>query len=545
MRIIQICTSCSSVYDIAASTYHIMTRGDAAYCPACGHPNIKQKPVTTHASAVVHPVKIVKAGKKLEKQFADRGHAYGQKASKRRLAQLSLKVQPLEAFRQRIEEAGRVFVLADKCLERYDVFQLNKELWPTIGVGNAFRSYPDLDAIVLTDNDFIQKNLEKLQGWQDDGHSRYIFWRRGSDMKWRSEKTKHGIFVDIVTGKIVSKVTYILANTNVVYFDDADFFVSDLSIPMRADVRANAIFTAINIAFQLGAKEIIVLGADLCKTDEAKKYFKLLSAVGCRLLSCEPAPPLPTCQFEYVVKSQQPLYVQRLREQIQFSKKCFLMGAGASLNRVPLHILAGFPVIGCNSAFFRYPLMDALIFGDDGFKRKQGVDVQLWQQRRTEKPVLFWHNAPDNLEGFRHIVSWQHAEINPINDQPSYAQVPKLSIKRSIITSAINLAFWLGATEIYLLGVDLDNLAHFWDEDCEVAQAYGHNPNKFPGGQQIADFIVWQYEALRSRNILLATCNNGGLLQDCLPYVPLETAADPGGLNNNKCFGGKKKEEKK
>lgn len=548
MRIPQICTSCSSVYDIAASTYNSLSKTDAAYCPVCGHPNIKQKPAKKHRSATIHSLKLLKQGEKTKKQLPAAPVPYGQKTSKMRLKQLSHSPQPLEAFRQRISEVGRVFIIGDRCLNRYDIFKLNSTMWPTIGIGDAFRLYPDLDAVILTENKHIKRNLEKLSEWQAIGHSRYIFWRRenGEGCLWRSQKDMHGLFIEKTTGAFVEKKIYPMSNANVVYFDNAEYFNLDITIPMQIVAKDGPVFSAIHLALQLGAKEIILVGVDIGteikqNNEKIKHCSSVLSSANCRLISCEEAFPLPSGAFERLAKASPPFFLQCLREKIQYTGKCFLLGAGASLNVGDLHRLVGYPVIGCNSAFFRYPLMDALIFGDEGFKRKQGGDVRLWQRRRTEKPILFWHEAPENLEGFSKIVNWRHSSINPICEQPHYVETLELSIKRSIITPAINLAYWLGAREIYLLGVDLDNLLHFWDMDGKVAEDYGHNLNRFPGGRQIADFIVWQAEALKTRDVQLSTCYNGGLLQGKLPYVPLSEAANPHNLNNNPCFGGKKK----
>ena len=525
MEIKQVCASCSGVYFISGDEHNKMGAKDRVYCSACGHPNKKQSPLATK-----NPARRATIFSWTQSSMPMIQEDNWRFTEKKRLT--------TEELRQLTTTAGRVFVIGDhRSLNRYDL-GLIRGNYPVIGIQNAYKYYP-VNAVVIGEKEYIKENLLGFERWQNDRNSLCVFWMRHEEkLHWRSNNRKHGYCVDD-DGKVIFNKTVGLKNCNVQYFNPVDDIQPDLKVPVKLKYNGDLTISAINLAYQLGAREIVLLGMDPKKAKDIEKIRDELDQFGCKVISGTKLGNITETCFEEAAANDIPYYLQKLKERIQYTGRCFLMGAGPSLNKLNLGSLVGWPVISANTGFMRYPLADALIFGDAGFIQNQLVDVVKWQKSREEKPLIFFYDT-DHHPKLCRVVKWLHASENPVSSGP-FRQPLQLSIKRSIITPAIDLAYQLCAKEIYLLGVDLDNDAHFWDEEEEVALQWGKPVGRFPGGREIADFLEWQYKALQARNIKLATCYDGGLLKGKVPYVSIEEATDPHKLNQNPCFGGQKK----
>jgi len=571
MKIAQICSSCQAIYEIADSVYKQMIDSDRIVCPCCGHSNLRQTALLKHGSQTVHTAKIYTVlGGKQEPMLNTRNFSRLRTAI---LSPQTRNVQPLENLQKKIAQMGRVFLLGTApSLIHYDLDRLALDGWPTIGVNVSYKIAPWIDALVMADFVFICNNLQKIKEWQDKWRGKYLFWmrdtvRHGKELLWK-EDSIHGRCIEKETGCLIFNQPTELRYSNVVYYDRRQTIVHDLLSPLELNFQDSVIFSAINLAYVLGAKEICLLGVeaerdnhfentDIATDKKFPKGNKIIAALGswkkaleskgCELYTCREEGKLSRVikyrKFENLVNLEYPAHIERLRHKIQNKKKCFVFGAGASLNDLPLQKLIGWPAIGTNSSFYLYGMLDALIFGDIGFIDRNRDGMFAWQNEREEKPILFWaahHFNDEERARFCRVVTWEHAPSSPIWEN-SPGGVPKFSLKRSIVTSAINCAFWLGAREIFLLGVDLNNDAHFWDPDEKVAEEWGKPVGKFPGGAVIADFVVQQAAWLKDRGVLLATCSKGGLLDGKVKYVSLNEAANCKDLNPNAGFGGQKK----
>ena len=210
------------------------------------------------------------------------------------------------------------------------------------------------------------------------------------------------------------------------YFEQSKI-IEALSIPLRLFYRYSVVFPAINLAFVMGAKEVYLIGVEMDDNlhwDGAGNYKNFPHAdgifsiferqrreyaeSGMDIYTCRHrgklAKTIKTAEYEQVVSQSMPLFVTRLRDRIKKCGKVFLLGAAPSLNDVPLQNLCGWPVIGVNTAFQKYPLLDAIMFGDPGIVKNYSDILKAWQDFRAEPPIFFWFDEYAR-EGFRKVFS--------------------------------------------------------------------------------------------------------------------------------------------
>lgn len=554
MRIEQCCASCKSEYSVSDSQYRELIQ---VRCPVCGHPNVKQprrKPrsLTVHSAhhVITHSSRIapsVGGGTSLRRGGSAPEMLHGP--------------QPLEKLRRKIADSGRCFVLGTgPSLNHYNLEDITGGRWPSIGVNDAYRKFPYLDALVFGDYDWIRDNMARVQRWQHDYPGRHLFWmaetkKKKTRLRWVRNNRNHGHCIDYETNDLVCDISQPLEKSSVYYYEKApQRVIHDFSLPLTLNFQDSIIFSAINLAYLLGAKEIYLLGVEAERNNhfwdpgnehrfpksrqiitKLKEQSDEYAAHGTRLYTCrntgELAKVLSTATYEDVVGNFTVPHLERLSERIKRAGRCFVLGAGDSLNTVPLQTLCGWPVLGVNTAWLRYPLMDGLIFGDPGFIGQYRQTIAEWQRSREEKPIIFWHGESERKDLVR-VVAWEHAANGQVlADNPLLCHYPKLAIKRSIITPAINLAYWLGAKQIYLLGVDLSNNKHFWDPSETVAKYLSQPTGAFPGARDIVEFIGRMKDKLKERGVFLGKSTPGGLLDEVMDYIPLGEAANPRLLN--------------
>lgn len=124
-------------------------------------------------------------------------------------------------------------------------------------------------------------------------------------------------------------------------------------------------------------------------------------------------------------------------------QEAVIIGGGSSLADFDFNCLRECNVIGCNDAFrLGADLVDICLFGDASWWQKNKFDLQQFSGRKvTCAPSLRDLNAEDLLQMNRLRDGIQHGCI--------------LGWNYSTGAAAVNLAFSLGATTIYLLGFDM------------------------------------------------------------------------------------------
>lgn len=163
-------------------------------------------------------------------------------------------------------------------------------------------------------------------------------------------------------------------------------------------------------------------------------------------------------------------------------KRIFILGNGPSLNKMPLYLLKN----EYTMCFNRFPLMyervnwmpDFYAVTDDLLLRDMGKEIN-----KTTKEVdyaFFPDFHPSNLNVKRQIsnrenVLWLHV------DKPDFSDhLPACGINKTVVNAGIQIAAWMGFSEIYLLGVDMT----FGEQKIKKAnsrdwQSAGDDPNHF------------------------------------------------------------------
>ena len=511
MRVTQQCASCKHDYAVPDSVYRIMR---TVSCRACGHENVKQAPVNRRCRVLARVAKDL-AGNVV---FVDGKKTAGGASNTRCKSgpppiPKSTGVQTLENLRRMVEETGKCFIFGDNpAIARYDLDMTLENRIPSIGLGRAFEYFPRIYATVLDDAQQIRESLPAVKAWQDEHRGRWLFWRHETgDVRWISKNNLHG-FSHYADGNKVDAEKTELKNVNVQYYATSSEVVQDFEIPVRL-AGASAVDSAINLAYLLGAREVV-----LVHTDEPTVDFSDLPIA---------VKTVPGAHFEAEANTEEPVYIRQLRGKIErASGKCFILGGAPSLKKLNLSLLFGFPVIACNACFQGFPHADAVIFGDKYFIEKWQGELERWQRLSDQKPVVFWQEYGGGSKLQRVFGYHKGQPSKLIHDNPEGRVMPIFSLKHSIITAAINCAFWLGAREIFLLGTEF-GAGHFYDTDGKIYKDLGKIHDHFPHAPKIVDFVDRQAKELLSRGCAVYTCWDGEcLLKGRVPYLPLETAAD-------------------
>lgn len=535
MKINQRCSSCTSIYGVTAQQYRTLKR---AWCPACGHPNAK------------HPESMERSGRMATcvadgSQQVQKSVEIGRTRNRAGLTgEDSTGPMPLEILRQRIEEKGKCFIIGDNAPINVDTQMILEARIPCIGIGDAWRHFDRIDALILSDYEYTKENINELDKWQLEIRGRYIFWQREMEsriegrepmsqefeiFKWISQAKQHGIAIDS-GGKKDCDLRLQFKKSNVQYFDTSSEFVRDLEIPLRLKSQ-NPLESAINLAYLLGAKEVILLGVDIIG-DELLEELVESKEDNEKLIDVKTTQEALRrenfyIQFEKAVCTEFPIWIQRLAKKVEKTGKIFIIGTAPSIDELPLQRLFGFPTLGCNAAFQKFPFLDGLCFGDVYFVEHWGRQLIDWQGLREEKPILFWQDYGGQSKKLQRIFGYIKGQPSTtIHENLAGRIQPIFSLKHSIMTVAINCAYWLGAREIYLLGTEF-GAGHFYDPDSQIYKDLGKVYTHFPHVDKIIPFIKQQHDYLENKGILLATCWGGECaLKGVIPYVSLEEAAD-------------------
>ena len=163
-------------------------------------------------------------------------------------------------------------------------------------------------------------------------------------------------------------------------------------------------------------------------------------------------------------------------------KRIFILGNGPSLNQMPLYLLKD----EFTMCFNRFPLMYERVnwkpnfyaVTDDLLLRDMPEEID---KTTEEVDYSFFPDLhPSNLNVKKIIkqkenVLWLHV------DKPEFSDhLPTCGINKTVVNAGIQIAAWMGFTEIYLLGVDMT----FDDQKIKKGnsrnwQAQGDDPNHF------------------------------------------------------------------
>ncbi|MBK0380679.1 6-hydroxymethylpterin diphosphokinase MptE-like protein [Mucilaginibacter segetis] len=139
-------------------------------------------------------------------------------------------------------------------------------------------------------------------------------------------------------------------------------------------------------------------------------------------------------------------------------QRIFIVGNGPSLNKMPLYLLKD----EYKMCFNRFNLMyDRLNWKPDFYTVIDDLVVKDNYKEINEEILPYVNEAffpdihPSNVDFFRYIdnrpnVNWF------IADEPKFhADLPKCGHNKTVVNAGLQIAAWLGFTEIYLIGVDM------------------------------------------------------------------------------------------
>jgi len=124
-------------------------------------------------------------------------------------------------------------------------------------------------------------------------------------------------------------------------------------------------------------------------------------------------------------------------------QRAYIIGGGSSLEGFPFQLLAGRNTIGCNEAFrLGRSVVDTVIFGDAAFFHKRKWELETFGGRVVTSAPSLLSLQCDWLKLMGRVRDGLH-EGN------------QLGWNYSTGAASINLAYSLGAAEVYLLGFDM------------------------------------------------------------------------------------------
>ena len=147
----------------------------------------------------------------------------------------------------------------------------------------------------------------------------------------------------------------------------------------------------------------------------------------------------------------------------------YIIGGGPSIMGMNLEVIRNKRVIGTNHAFQLYPWVDVLYFGDCQFRSMAPLDA--WPGIK----VTSCGRVPLLGQGWRGIRRIGRAKNYGIeHDKPGF-----VAWNDNTGASAINIAYWLGASCVVLIGFDMHPAGKRHNyHDLYPARARGYDPYK-------------------------------------------------------------------
>ena len=183
----------------------------------------------------------------------------------------------------------------------------------------------------------------------------------------------------------------------------------------------------------------------------------------------------------------------------------FIVAGGPSVANQNLELLRGRKVIAINSSYERVPWADILIFGDNRWFREHRDKILTLSCRLVT--VAATANDPKIMRLGKH-------------KPPGMSSDPtRLTMRRTTLSAALNLAALMGCIKIVLLGADGKVGAN--------GRAHHHSPHKWPQVEGCWDVQAEELrtlvDPLKSQGIEVLNASPGSAW-DMWPIVSLESA---------------------
>ena len=163
----------------------------------------------------------------------------------------------------------------------------------------------------------------------------------------------------------------------------------------------------------------------------------------------------------------------------------FILGGGPSLTDVDLTPLHSQRVLGVNQAYKLGPWVDAMYFGDCEWYGKNLPAIRDYAGLK----ITSCGRCPEH--GWRHVHPVRRTKMYGIDSNSRDA----ISWNKSSGASAINVAYWLGAKRVVLLGFDMQMQGEHknWHDDY---RGEVKNPELFTQHLHCFPYIVEDAQAL-------------------------------------------------
>jgi len=233
-------------------------------------------------------------------------------------------------------------------------------------------------------------------------------------------------------------------------------------------------------------------------------------------------------------------------------KRIFVIGNGPSLNKLPLYLLKN----EYTMCFNRFSLMEERLNWMPNFYAvtddlviKDMADSLNNEVIPKVDYAFFPDLHPSNVNVKKHIhnkhnVLWLHV------DKPDFSDhLPNCGINKTVVNAGIQIAAWMGFSEIYLLGVDMT----FADQNVKKSnsrnwEAKGDDPNHFdpryfgkgrkyhnPGVAEMMEKFEKCKEFFDSRGVKIYNAGYGGKLE-VFPRVKFEVLPGKSEQEQNELF---------
>ena len=229
-------------------------------------------------------------------------------------------------------------------------------------------------------------------------------------------------------------------------------------------------------------------------------------------------------------------YLIRYFKNKHLGKRCFIIGNGPSINLMDLDCLKNEFTIGTNYTFLKEEIKTPYICISDTFRMQE---LALYDKNIFSEKIIFyashtgptWDSIVPSLLNRTVVLHFLENEINFSEDIKKGIYCNKKMA--SVVFPAIQIAVYMGASEIYLIGVDQDyKKDQLWfhgkqgkphkEMQCNgTRNVIGHNFN-YSYETQFKPAIEFYHEKLKEKNIKLINAGVGGKL-DAIPRIKFES----------------------
>src|SRR5690349_2250826 len=215
--------------------------------------------------------------------------------------------------------------------------------------------------------------------------------------------------------------------------------------------------------------------------------------------------------------------------------KCVVVGNGASLSVDQLNLITGIPSIACNRINLIYPQTDwrpTIYVHPESFapdlpfiRENVEMEIECWLGEHFAKPPVGTMDLDDapNIHWIKECHHWLE-NFDSQNDLPDEWHLPQLCSFGGSVNVAMQIAVRKGATEIILIGCDLE---YKNGKGSHFSKDYEHGGEQ-PAFYQSRNALYGHIQALntihrKKLNVKVWNATRGGVL-DIWERVRLEDA---------------------